>query len=433
MGIWDNDKINKLADIKNTFQKHIWPEIKNQTPWETGSNFIRLYKEGDVTPGYSLGISSALSSRGGSGEGPAAPPTPEGTVQGDFSFIPWDGGGATGGGASISRGGGGGGGTSALDAMKRQQMEYADKQRGLVGQRRDAFIEDTERGYGDQLKWLESQGDSARGGADAGRANINTQRDQSIASTEKTAEGEARGMRDVYQDLVLENRRRTRATGAGSSSAFLELTNKLDAQLQSGLAQVGDTKVEKIGLANTIAQQAVGELERTLQSVLAQIDMNKATSLREKDRAITEARMNADEAMLGIDKWLADSSFSIDQAKAATAASYNKANYAQQMTNKQASLLDNITRNLFGMEGAGMTSWDQKQAYLQSQLPNMAGTGMSQLDIGRVFNSLNPMPTQPGNATELFLDDEEAYKRMMALNNPYLQQGGSQGGNANIW
>lgn len=334
-------------------------------------------------------------------------------------------------------GGGGGVSTASLEAMRRQQADYADKQRGLVGQRRDAFINDTERAYGDQLKWLESQGDSARGGAEAGRENVNTQRDQSIASTEKTAEGEARGLRDVYQDLIVENRRRTRATGAGSSSAFLELTNKLDTQLQRGLSQVGDTKVEKVGLANTIAQQAVGELERTLQNVLAQIDQNKATSLREKDRAITEARMNADEAMLGIDKWLADSSFSIDQAVAsasrASAPKFNQPAYEAAMRGATAQTVQQNLERIAQLEKQGMSSQQAKETAFREFMPVYTGIGVSPLDMTRFSGMYMGEPPQlPTNQFGLWQQQNpgspvEDYLALYAqYNSPLGVYGGQQ-------
>lgn len=373
-----------------------------------------------------------------------------GDIQGSYNYRPWDGGGAVGGG-SYGGGGGGGGAAAAqklVDDMRAKQQEYGDREKGLITGRRDAFIGDTEKGFQDQLTWLQSQTDSAKAGAEAGIRNVNTQRDQSIASTERTAEGEARDTRDVYQDLILENRRRTRATGAGSSSAFLELSNRLDTQLQKGLTQIGDTKVEKVGVANTIAQQAVGELERTLQNVLAQIEQNKSTSMREKDKLISDARLNADEAILAVDRWLTETFSSLDQAKLSLrtgggggggGASYNKTDYAQSVNDIQASLLANIGENLMGMENAGMTSQAQKQAFLQSQLPNMRSAGINPLDMGRYFGIYMPEDDQPTSAIGLWQQQNPgaSVEDWLRLNQQYsgLNFGNNtqQSGKANIW
>lgn len=441
--VWDEGKdiFGKYQDtIKAANPVKVLPAIWNGTPY-------------DRTPGYSLGIndkltgynpSASIGASIGAGIGKSVAENGLGAAKElqarpEFEYIPWN---PSVAGASTSRGGGGGGGggMSALDTLKQQQIEYADKQKGLVGQRRDAFIGDTERGYQDQLNWLQSQTDSAKAGAEAGRTNVNTQRDQSIANTERTAEGEARDTRDVYQDLILENRRRTRATGAGSSSAFLELSNRLDTQLQKGLTQIGDTKVEKVGVANTIAQQAVGELERTLQNVLAQIEQNKSTSMREKDKAITEARLNADEAMLEIEKWLADSSFSISQAKATAAASYNKANYEQQMSSMQNSLLNNIGLNLANMEEAGMTSQADKLNFLRSRIPDLQGTGMNLLDTGRYFGLIVPPDENdvPGNEITLWQRQnpgapiEDFYRLKNQYSGFNFGNTGTSGGNMNL-
>jgi len=438
--VWDEGKdiFGKYQDtIKAANPVKVLPAIWNGTPY-------------DRTPGYSLGIndkltgynpSASIGASIGAGIGKSVAENGLGAAKElqarpEFEYIPWN---PSVAGASTSRGGGGGG-MSALDTLKQQQIEYADKQKGLVGQRRDAFIGDTEKGYQDQLTWLQSQADSARAGAKAGTENVNTQRDQSIASTKRTAEGEARDTRDVYQDLILENRRRTRATGAGSSSAFLELSNRLDVQLQKGLTQIGDTEVEKVGAANIVAQQAVGELERTLQNVLAQIEQNKSTSMREKDKAITDARMNADEAVLEIEKWLADSSFSISQAKATAAASYNKANYEQQMSGLQNSLLNNIGLNLANMEGAGMTTRNDKLSYLKSQIPNLQGTGMNFLDVGRYFGLIAPDDENDVPTSEITLWQyqnpgapiEDFYRLKNQYSGFNFGNTGTSGGNMNL-
>ncbi len=304
-------------------------------------------------------------------------------------------------GAGTYAGGGGGGGgggaaaaAAALAEIRAKQQEFGDREKGLITGRRDAFVDDTDRAYQDQLAWLESQAGSAKGSAESGRENIGVQRDQSIASTERTAEGEARDTRDIYQDLIVENRRRTRATGAGSSSAFLELSNNLDTQLQRGLTQIGDTKVEKVGVANSIAQQAVGELDRTLQNVLAQIDQNKAISLREKDKALTDARMNADEALLAVDKWLAETFFSLDQMEASarsggggggSSASFDKQNYASAVDQERGNALDKLNQDMFVLEQQGKLTSEAKQALFNNYLPTFANLGYKTSD----FNNLS--------------------------------------------
>lgn len=449
MGIWDIYNTAKKAkdiwdDPSGFVQNQKQQAVATAIPWGIGA--VQDYRAGDITPGFNLGISQKLSGSQSSG-GPKAVPTSnqyDGLIgpQQQFAYTPWDpsvAGLSTGGGGYY--GGGGGGAAVAaqklVDDMRAKQQEYGDREKGLITGRRDAFIGDTEKGYQDQLNWLQSQTDSARAGAEAGKTNINTQKDQSIASTEKTAEGEARGLRDVYQDLIVENRRRTRATGAGSSSAFLELTNKLDTQLQGGLAQVGDTKVEKVGVANTIAQQAVGELERTLQNVIAQIDQNKATSMREKDKAITDARLNADEALLGVDRWLTETFSSLDQAKLSlqtggggggSSVGYNKANYGQQMSSTQNSLLNNIGLNLANMQKAGMTSQADKLNFLQSRIPDLQMAGMNLLDTSRYFGLMAPEGNAINNDTQLYLENPEAWAEKKRLEQQY---GGFNYGNTN--
>lgn len=297
-----------------------------------------------------------------------------------------------------------------FEATKQAQQQLADQERANIEARRDALVSDTEAGFGDQMKYLDTQEQGVRSNVDLGRQRINAQRNATIAQAQQDAEAAAQIARDTYRDLIVQGRRRARATGAGQSSGYVEITGMLDRQLMGGLNQVNQTKEGKVAGANSVADNAVGEIERTLVQVLGEIANNRALSLREKDRAINEARMNAADAMLEVDKWLTNTYSDIETAKlelntrarsgGGRTAGYDKQAYQQIQAENQAKVLDRINQEMLMAQEQGGFNTDIARGIFNNYLP-------AYLQSGGNINSASTLsgmyiPTSPKPDTSLF-------------------------------
>lgn len=310
-------------------------------------------------------------------------------------------------------GGGGGGGVSAGAAealaaqVKAEQQRLADAERGNIEGRRDALIKDFRRGYDDQSAYLDTQVDTSRQNAKRGRERVNTQRDETVNKALQDAELAARTTRDTYRDMILQGRRRARATGGGSSSGYLEMSTMLDQQLMRGLGQVENTKQGQVGTANRIADTAVGEIEASLQQVLNEISNNRTQSLRERDRSIDEAKLNAADALLEVDKWLTQTFSDIESARLslrtggggrASAPKFNKDAYAAAQAQNQAALIDNFNNQFYDAQNQSNYDTGYGQRLFSNLATNLMGQGMNTYQInnlrGMYFGN-DEKPTTP--------------------------------------
>lgn len=287
-------------------------------------------------------------------------------------------------------GGGGGGGISAAQAaydnMRREMQRLAEAERGNIESRRDTLLGETEAGYGDQVKYLDTQEQNIRGQADSGRNKITGQKEETTRLAQQDAELASKMARDTYRDLIVQGRRRSRATGAGSSSGYLEITGMLDKQLMTGLGQVEQTKQNKVMTANKIAEQAVADIELSLNQVMGELNNNRALSLRERDKAANEIRMNAADALLEVDKWVTGQFADIEQAKAnlrtgggggGNKASYNKAAYSQAQGQNVSNILRTAALQKAQLEETGKYNTNVGQAMFADVYGTLMGQGLS--------------------------------------------------------
>lgn len=229
--------------------------------------------------------------------------------------------------SSINAPASGGGGYNYAAEMARKRQEQIDA-------RKNQMIEGINTRYNDLTTDFNKGEELIRTETGMNKDYVSQTRDLSL---QKADQGEADAVRQArrnYQDSIVATRRRIRATGAGSSSGFLELTNLLDRELSGSLTGI-QTNAQNIkaGAMNT-AQKALQDLDLSLQKALAGIESDRRTSAREKEQAIREAEMAAADQAIAVDEWLSNT-----QARfaASSAASQNQ---AQQSSVMQAYLTD---------------------------------------------------------------------------------------------
>lgn len=317
-------------------------------------------------------------------------------------------------------GGGGGGGISAAQAaydnMRREMQRLADAERSTIESRRDTLLGQTEAEYGDQVKYLDTQEQNIRGQADSGRNKVATQKEMAVQAAGQEAETAAKMARDTYKDLIIQGRRRARATGAGGSSGYIEITGMLDKQLMTGLGQVEQTRQNKLITSNKIAEQAVADIELSLNEVLGDLNNNRAMSLREKDKVSNEIRMNAADALLEVDKWVTNQFADIDMAKAnlrSGGGGGSSANYSKAVKESNInSILGNFDQRINSAATARDYTSDFGQRLFQGIIPALTQQGMSPSQI----NSLKGLyfPGTPTSAYGQYQEDPEGYLDFLA-------------------
>lgn len=387
--IWQNNiPIVAPTPVLPGMQPVVWPSGSPQLPRQELSNQSgmpdQFLNSGQYYAGWGKpdvkGVSTAPAPQGGNDLTQAQP-------QGLNFIDPY----GMGGGGGATGGGGGGGGISAAqqayDNMRKEMQRLADAERGGIETRRDTLLGETEAGYGDQVKYLDTQEQNIRAQADSGRGKIKGQEEQVLTAAQQDAELASKVARDTYRDLIIQGRRRARATGAGGSSGYIEVTGMLDKQLMTGLGQVEQTKQNKVMTANKIAEQAVADIELSLNEVLGELTNNRAMSLRERDKAANEIRMNAADALLEVDKWVTSQFADIDTAKASlrasgggsrssgSSASYNKQNYDQATRTNLAQIYGQMNDQAMQLMSSGKYTPEAARALVMQNLPNMITYG----------------------------------------------------------
>lgn len=233
-------------------------------------------------------------------------------------------------------------------------------QSALIERKKNSLINTINQLYNDRLTTL---ADSERITRDqAGRSTnvINQSRDMTVQEAEQDRLANKNSARQNYSDLVAETRRRTRAVGGATNSGFLDLTSRLDQQLQSNLTAADNTATSIVGKANITAQQAIGEIETSLQKAIAAIEADKRTSAREKDQAIQQAEIEAANNAIEVQKWAA-SQYSRLQAQQTA---QDEQNYQRQLATAYAEAMGNpANANI------------NPNQILQAFLPALASTG----------------------------------------------------------
>jgi hypothetical protein len=212
----------------------------------------------------------------------------------DLSLSP-QGGGGMGGGGGYSGGGGGGMGGGGL----------ADQQKALIAQRRKNLITGAGERYQGELDAYGRSEDLFRDETGRNKEFVGQQRDLAVQEGNRQADDATRMARQNYMDSIVQNRRRMRATGAGSSSASVEMFNLLDRDFSTGLNGIEGQRMGIIGNAQNVAQKAMGDLEASLNKFVADIQNQRELSLRQKNEAVRDAEFAAADAALKVDQWLA--------------------------------------------------------------------------------------------------------------------------------
>lgn len=185
-----------------------------------------------------------------------------------------------------------------------QYVSPIDSSQTLTNQRRDALMKGINQRYQDNVTDL----DNAQMFADQSRNKsmgfLNQQRDMGLNTIEKNRQLGKDQSRMAYNDLVTESRRRARAVGGAASSGFLDMTSRLDQQLQSNLNAVDTTSGSYAGQIELTAQQALGELEDKYNQMVAAIQSDRRKSLRERDSALAQAELDAAQEISNIQNWL---------------------------------------------------------------------------------------------------------------------------------
>lgn len=174
-----------------------------------------------------------------------------------------------------------------------------------VEKRKQDLVAGQEKAYQDALLDYQNQEDLFRNQYDRSKGNINNQLGQTIQQANTNALQQTTQARQNYGDLITQTRRRARAVGGSSQSGVLELYNMLDRDLQQNVYGINATKGSAIDQANTVATQALGDLEAKLTETIAAIDSDRRLSLREKDAALREIEYQATAAANAIREWQA--------------------------------------------------------------------------------------------------------------------------------
>lgn len=253
---------------------------------------------------------------------------------------------------SVGGGGSGAGGTTSL----------ANQQKKLIDQRKGGLIQGAEERYQGNLADLARSEQLFRGETQQNRDYVGQQRDIAMEGAKKSAEDATRAARQNYLDSIVSNRRRIRATGAGSSSGAMELFNMLDRDFNSGLQSIEGQKMGTIGSIQLTAQKTLSDLENSLNKFIADIESQKEMSLREKNDAVREAEFAAADAALNVDKWVSD-------RMASSSGSSSRAAASQQ----QANMIASFTRDL-------QANPNSQQEVMQAYAPMFAQAGINPSD-----------------------------------------------------
>lgn len=252
------------------------------------------------------------------------------------------------GGSTPNVGGGGTGGAGSLAAQ----------QKALIDQRRAGLVQGAEERYQGNIQDLGRSEQLFRGETEQNKGFVTQQRDLAMQGVERGAEDATKAARQNYLDSIVSNRRRIRATGAGSSSGAMELFNMLDRDFNSGLQSIEGQKLGSVGNIQLTAQKTLSDLETSLNRFVSEIESKKDMSLREKNEAVRDAEFAAADAALSVDKW-------VSERMSASGASSARAQAQQQ----QSEMIAAFTRDL-------QANPNNQQQVMQSYAPMFAQAGI---------------------------------------------------------
>lgn len=289
-------------------------------------------------------------------------------------------------------GGGGGGGASA-----------AASQRALIDRRKGDLIQGATDRYNDEISSLDRAQQQFEGEVEGNRGQIQAEQQRAVQSAEARGRSNITQARQDYQDAIVSNRRRARATGGAATSSFLELSNLLDRELQQGVNNISTATQGVIGNAQSVAQRALADLETTLAKFKGDIQNKRDLSLREKNEAIRDAEFAAADQAVQLEQWLASRMSSGGGSSARAAAQ-------QQANNLMASYARDVA------SGADAAQVAQAYAPLFAQYNVNPAEAQSYASFGQP-QQVNPAVAQLG-----FDDPNITFDQGMGIRNYQLNQ-----------
>lgn len=154
--------------------------------------------------------------------------------------------------------------------------------------------------FNDSLNDLQRSEQFSRQNANLGRDSIVQNYDRGVASTEAQRISGMDQARRNNQDFQTQNRVRARAIGGAPSSAFLDLSNKIDQQTQRDFSGINTQAADSIRGFEMGAMEALNKIEMDLNKTIMEIESNRRLSLRERDAQVRSAEENAARSALGL-------------------------------------------------------------------------------------------------------------------------------------
>lgn len=154
-------------------------------------------------------------------------------------------------------------------------------------------LKDVYQEYNNNIDYLNTRLSSANQQAQSGQQQVQSAYDTTANQAEDAYRTSRDNIQSANQDSQLRNRLVARATGGAPSSGYLDLVNRTDIQSQKDIGQAGRSLQNNYAQANQIAQQALGNIQSALSGAIAQIQQDASLTLRQRDQAITDAKIRA--------------------------------------------------------------------------------------------------------------------------------------------
>lgn len=164
--------------------------------------------------------------------------------------------------------------------------------------------------FNDSIADLQRSEQFSRQNADNNRQVILQNYDRGVTAADAGRTTEMDQARRSNQDFQTQNRIRARAIGGAPSSAFLDLSNRIDQQTQRDFSGINTRAVDAARGYESQTIEALNKLEADLNQTILQIESNRRLSLRERDQQIRAAEENAARSAMGLMQGAEQSNYS---------------------------------------------------------------------------------------------------------------------------
>jgi hypothetical protein len=180
---------------------------------------------------------------------------------------------------------------SKLPDFLASQFQVPDVQIGTADLNAvDPQFRDIYRQFNQNIDALRGQREAALQSATASRDVLASQLNRGTQAAEQERIRNEGRTRQTAEELRRRNRERVRASGAGSSSAALELENRLNRETLQNIGNIGEQFSQRRASLEEQALQGITGIQNRLQDTISQILNNASMTLREKDAAIRSAQ-----------------------------------------------------------------------------------------------------------------------------------------------